>query len=107
MPDISLRVKQLQSVMFFFINIWHGIRIIRIYSGLLKLNRIMNQGLTQDDDAFQVHFILCGDGCDPVMFRIVSANFQNFLAPVPVCMSIKCETGRNDSQKKAAGVPPD
>jgi len=43
MPDISLLANQLQSGMFFFINIWYGIRIIRIYSGLLKLNMIMNQ----------------------------------------------------------------
>ncbi len=107
MPDISLRVKELQSVMFSFINIWYGIRIIRIYSGLLKLNRIMNQGLTQGNDAFQVHFILGVGGYDPAMFRIVLGDFRNFPAPVTVYVSIKRQTGRKQRQKKAANMPPD
>jgi len=52
MPDISLLARQLQSVMFFFIYIWYGIRIIRIYLEKLKLNMIMNQQLTLDISCF-------------------------------------------------------
>ncbi|RAH29748.1 hypothetical protein DOT37_13635 [Pantoea agglomerans] len=78
MPDISLLANQLQSVMFFFINIWYGIRIIRIYSGLLKLNMIMNQWLTIEIARFQDHFILYAGPFSVSMFRIILGYFKTF-----------------------------
>jgi len=78
MPDISLLANQLQSGMFFFINIWYGIRIIRIYSGLLKLNMIMNQWLTIENICIQGHFILYAGPFSALMFRIILGYFKTF-----------------------------
>gem|GEM_PF-3359071 len=80
-PYISLRLRALQSVMFFFIYIWYGIRIIRIYSEGLKLNMIMNQQLTLCDIRFQIHFILVIALFRTLMFRIILGYFRNFPAP--------------------------
>ncbi len=68
----------MQSGLFFFSYIWYGIRIIRIYSGLLNFKLIKNQQVTISWFAFQVQFKLDSGDAGQVMFRIILGHFKNY-----------------------------
>ncbi|PZL89786.1 hypothetical protein CKF43_19420 [Pantoea graminicola] len=90
--------------MFFFIYIWYGIRIIRIYSKRPGLNKLINQRITGRSATFQGHFKLGIRQFHLIRFRIISGCFKTFPASDSGRKRINGVFSDKNGQKKGSAM---